>query len=158
MMDKHVGKILLEAVQMLCTAKRILDPEDTETNARIYKLAHVNHPVSIWVRESLANYMWTIDLAEALNYEWKYRYDHPDTSHKSFEVALILKNALPSPDKFEKVGLTPFALAMPDIYKSSDPVESYRKYYMSEEKQRIAAWNKTRDPPDWYVFASDYSD
>ena len=28
MMDKHVYKILLEAVQMICSAKRILDPDD----------------------------------------------------------------------------------------------------------------------------------
>jgi hypothetical protein len=32
MMDKHISKILLEAVQMLCTAKRILDPEESETD------------------------------------------------------------------------------------------------------------------------------
>ena len=29
MMDKHVSKILLEAVQMLCSAKRILNPDDS---------------------------------------------------------------------------------------------------------------------------------
>ena len=27
MMDKHVSKILLEAVQMLCSAKRVLEPD-----------------------------------------------------------------------------------------------------------------------------------
>ena len=36
MMDKHISKILLEAVQMLCSAKRILDPEDP-INEKIYK-------------------------------------------------------------------------------------------------------------------------
>jgi len=51
MMDKHVSKILLEAVQMLCSAKRVLNPED-EINDRIYKLAHKNHPVTIWCRKS----------------------------------------------------------------------------------------------------------
>ena len=40
MMDKHVSKILLEAVQMLCSAKRVLDTDDEETNNQIYKLAH----------------------------------------------------------------------------------------------------------------------
>ncbi len=42
MMDKHVSKILLEAVQMLCSTKRIIDPDDTATNDRIYKMAHKN--------------------------------------------------------------------------------------------------------------------
>ena len=54
MMDKHVSKILLEAVQMLCSAKRVLDPDD-EINDRIYKLAHKNHPVTIWCRKSKEN-------------------------------------------------------------------------------------------------------
>ena len=151
MMDKHISKILLEAVQMLCTAKRVLDPEDDVTNNKIYKLAHLNHPVTIWIRTSLANFMWTLDLVEALHCEWQYRYDHPGESHKSYLTAQILKNAIPAASKFTQEGLTPFALAMPDIYKTSDPVESYRNYYMSEEKQRIASWNKTRDPPYWYA-------
>ena len=151
MMDKHVSKILLEAVQMLCSAKRILDPEDEETNARIYKLAHKNHPVTIWVRTSLANFMWTLDLVEALHAEWRYRYQHPETKfHQSYLMAQILKSSMPSPSKFLEEGLTPFALAMPDKYKTSDPVESYRNYYMSEEKQRIATWRKRRGQPDWY--------
>jgi len=36
MMDKHVSKIFLEAVQNLCSAKRILDPDVIETNHRIW--------------------------------------------------------------------------------------------------------------------------
>ena len=47
MMDKHISKILLEAVQMLCSAKRVLSPDD-ESNELLYKMAHKNHPVTIW--------------------------------------------------------------------------------------------------------------
>ena len=132
MMDKHVSKILLEAVQMLCSAKRILDPDD-EVNEYLYKLAHKNHPVTIWCRKSKANFVWTLDLIEELHNEWRYRY------------------GIPSDDKFEEEGLTPFALAMPVEYKTEDPVESYRNYYMSEEKQKIASWNKRRGKPSWYL-------
>ena len=46
MMDKHVSKILLEAAQMLCSAKRILDPDDEETNQNLYKLAHTPFHIS----------------------------------------------------------------------------------------------------------------
>lgn len=151
MMDKHVSKILLEAVQMLCSAKRILDPDD-EINEKIYKLAHKNHPVTIWCRKSKENFLWTLDLIEELHNEWKYRYNHPESKvHKSFIIAQILKNHLPSDDKFEEKGLTPFALAMPDIYKTENPVISYRNYYMSEEKQKIASWKKKREKPEWYI-------
>jgi hypothetical protein len=150
MMDKHVSKILLEAVQMLCSAKRVLDPED-EVCEHIYKLAHKNHPVTIWCRKSRENFVWVLDLIDELHAEWKYRYGHPETKiHKSYLVAMILRENIPSPDKFEETGLTRFALAMPDQYKMDDPVESYRRYYMSEEKQKIASWKKRREKPDWY--------
>ena len=150
MMDKHVSKILLEAVQMLCSAKRILDADD-EVNGRLYKLAHKNHPVTIWCRKSRENFVWVLDLIEELHNEWRYRYGHPENKfHKSYLISLILRENIPSDDKFEDKGLTPFALAMPDKYKTTDPVESYRNYYMSEEKQKIATWNKGREKPEWY--------
>ena len=150
MMDKHVSKILLEAVQMLCSAKRILEPED-EINERIYKLAHKNHPVTILCRKSRANFVWVLDLIEELHNEWRYRYGHSETkNHKSYLVSLLLRENIPSHDKFEEKELTPFALAMPEQYKMSDPVESYRNYYMSEEKQKIASWKKGREKPSWY--------
>jgi hypothetical protein len=151
MMDKHISKILLEAVQMLCTSKRVLDPDD-EVNDRIYKLAHKNHPVTIWCRKSKANFIWALDLVEELHNEWRYRYGHPETKfHKSYLMSLILRDNLPSDDKFEVVGITPFALAMPVEYKTDDPVVSYRNYYMSEEKQKIASWKKKREKPEWYI-------
>jgi hypothetical protein len=152
MMDKHVSKILLEAVQMLCSARRIVEPDDDVINERIYKLAHKNHPVTIWCRKSRANFVWALDLAEELHNEWRFRYGHPETKiHKSFRVAMFLRENIPNEDAFEEVGLTPFAQAMPDKYKSDDPVLSYRNYYMSEEKQKIASWSKKRSKPAWYV-------
>ena len=151
MMDKHVSKILLEIVQMLCTAKRVVDPTDS-VNDQLYKLAHKNHPVTIWCRKTLANFMWAMELVDVLHKEWIYRYDHPETKiHKAYEMALLLKKHIPASDKFEETGLTTFALAMPDKYKTDDPIVSYRNYYMSDEKQKIATWNKKRSRPTWYT-------
>jgi hypothetical protein len=151
MMDKHVSKILLEAVQMLCSCKRVLDPED-EINDQLYKLAHKNHPVTIWCRKSKANFLWTLDLIEELHIEWRFRYNHPETKfHKSYLVAQILRDNIPSDDKFEEQRLTPFALAMPVEFKSDDPIESYKNYYMSGPKQKIASWKKKREKPEWYI-------
>lgn len=158
MMDKHVSKILLEAVQMLCTAKRVLDPDAPE-NEQLYKLAHKNHPVTIWCRTARANFVWTLDLIDALHSEWRFRYGHPETKvHKSYLVAQILRGAIPDASAFlapHHCGdrITPFALAMPDEYKSpdGDAVASYRAYYMSPEKQKIATWSKARGPPEWFI-------
>jgi hypothetical protein len=91
-----------------------------------------------------------LDLIEELHNEWRFRYGHTKI-HKSYIMAHYLKENMPSDDSFSKQGLTPFALAMPDEYKSDDPVQSYRNYYMSDEKQRIATWKKNREKPDWYI-------
>jgi hypothetical protein len=158
MMDKHIAKIILEAVQMLCTAKRVVDPEALE-NEQLYKLAHLNHPVTIWCRTTRANFVWTLDLIDEMHKEWKYRYGHPETKvHKSYAVAQLLRNHIPDESAFinPEAGnrMTPFALAMPNEYKSpdGDAVASYRAYYMSPEKQKIASWKKLRAPPAWYLF------
>lgn len=149
MFDKHIYKIILEAVQMLCTCKQILQP-DYENTIPLYKIAHKNHPVTIWIRTSLENYLWTIDLVDAMHTEWKYRYGHSDEKqHSSYPIAMYLREHAPPADAFPQTGLTRFALAMPDKYKVSDPVESYRNYYRGEEKRRLASWKK-RSPPSWW--------
>jgi hypothetical protein len=146
-MDKHVSKILLEAVQMLCTAMRVLVP-DTPIKDQIYKVAHLNHPVSIWVRTSRDNFIWTLDLVEALHEEWRFRYDHPiDKFHHSYAVAQLIRSHVPRDELFPcpRAGLTPFALAMPDEYKTQNAVESYRAYYMSPENGVLPP-GKSTDP------------
>ena len=151
--DKHVSKILLEIVQMLCTAIQLVDPDnEISSKIKLYKIAHKNHPVTIWMRASLDNYMWALNLVDAMHNEWKYRYDHPaEKMHKSFIVATYLKKYAPSADKFPSTGLTPFALAMPVECKCEDPIEAYRKYYQTPDKQKIASWKKRREKPEWYV-------
>ena len=141
MIDKHVSKILLEAVQMLCTAMHVLEPGK---HKKIYKMAHKNHPVSIWCRTSRENFEWTLRLIDCLHNEWRYRYNHTKM-HKSLLVSLYIREHIPT--EFPSSGLTPFALAMPDEYKREDPVESYRLYYVS--KKRFATW-KNRSPPHWF--------
>ena len=75
--DSHVIKIILEAVQLLFTAKLILDPQYDYSDApKRYKPTHANHPVAVWVRRSKENWDWTCELVVALMDEWHYRYQH----------------------------------------------------------------------------------
>ena len=167
-MDKHIAKIILEAVQMLCTTQRLLVVGDQSggLDPCIYKIAHKNHPVTIWCRASQANYIWTLDLIDAMHAEWKYRYGHPaHKEHKSYSVAQYLRQNIPQATAFELVKIpgimTPFALAMPDEFKIRtgtshgndiyDAIASYRSYYLSEPKRRIAKWAKLREMPLWYA-------
>ncbi|MDX1771367.1 MAG: pyrimidine dimer DNA glycosylase/endonuclease V, partial [Planococcaceae bacterium] len=106
--DQHVVKMILESVQLLCTAlnkKGFVTP---------YKSTHAKHPCVLWVEESYDNFLWLRDLTFELNEEYKYRYDK-QSDHKSIAV---LKEI--SAYAFESIGLTPFPQAMPDQYKVAD--------------------------------------
>ncbi len=138
--DKHVVKMILESAQMICTAHH--ECYNHKLNYEIpYKKAYVNHPCTKWVRESLANYLWLFDLTHELNKEYRYRYDK-NINHKSYNVI----HTLPLPD-IDNKGITPFALAMPDDYKVSNPHESYKNYYRGD-KQHLLKYTK-RLAPSW---------
>lgn len=139
--DKHVVKMILELGQLLCTALN----HKAGYQITPYKTTHLNHPCSIWVRESLNNFMFTYNLMLALNEEYKYRYmkeiDHT-TIVKLNGIHKIAHNL------YTEVDSTPFRLAMDSIYRvSSDPVECYREYYR-KGKVHLHKWSK-RDRPNW---------
>lgn len=132
--DKHIVKMPLETAQLLCAAHH-------GYNETPYATTHYNHPCAKWVRESLSNYMWLIEHGIALGDEYKWRYFK---IHKSIRVI----ESLPFPSHLPDIGLTSFALAMPDDCKVADPVQSYRNYYM-QHKQQIASW-RLRSKPFWW--------
>ena len=136
--DKHVVKMILETAQMLCTNCHYLDIKMP------YKPVMLNHPCTVWARETDSNFRWLIDLGIALCREYEHRYNKV---HKSFAV---IKQVMASPAAFKlpKGDLTKFAEEMPDQYKHpSDPVESYRQYYIQEKVQQ-SKWTK-REVPSW---------
>ena len=134
--DQHVVKMILESVQILCTA---LNKKGFTTP---YKSTHVKHPCVLWAEESYDNFLWLSKLAFLLNDEFKYRYKKT-ANHRSIKVLDEIKNK-----KFESLGLTEFAQAMPDQYKvSGDAVSAYRKFYIGE-KMKFAKWTR-RKPPHW---------
>lgn len=99
--DQHAIKMILESVQLLCTAlnkKGFVTP---------YKSTHAKHPCVLWVEESYDNFLWLQELTLALNREYRYRFEKQQ-DHKSISV-------LPKIEAFtfESKGLTPFPQAMP---------------------------------------------
>ena len=74
MCDKHVVKMILESAQMLSTAHRVLDGDRVADSKGLYKMAHKNHPSTIWVRTCDENYEWLWNHMEALMYEYTHRY------------------------------------------------------------------------------------
>ena len=66
--NRRVVKMIVESAQLLSTTLRTYGVEYG------YKLTHINHPISIWVRTNRANYMWTLQHMEGLCEEYTRRY------------------------------------------------------------------------------------
>ena len=134
--DQHAIKMILESVQLLCTA---LNKKGFETP---YKSTHQKHPCVLWVEESYDNFEWLTQLTIALNDEYRYRFGKKN-DHKSMSVLSQIQNL-----KYERNGVTQFAQAMPDEYKvPNDPIVAYRQFYIGD-KLRFARWTK-RTAPEW---------
>jgi hypothetical protein len=162
--DKHCVKMILEYAQLLSTAHRVLDGEQSPwfTTAAgrkkrewmlyddrqniLYAATHLNHPSAIWVRQSIPNYIWLAELLEMLCIEYTYRYGK---IHKVESSGLMqtLKNRFPENIPSGKWSEpTP---AMPDDVKvEHDSISSYRNYYI-KNKTHLAKW-KNRNVPEWF--------
>lgn len=133
--DQHVGKILLEACQLLCNC-HIEAP---------YKRTHYNHPCSVWVRASLHNYLWLRKHALTLADEYEHRFSKV---HGSGAAVVWAAQHLPSMLGIER---TPFAQAMPAQYRGPDAVQAYRRYYAAEKmilRGKSVTWTR-RERPAW---------
>ena len=143
--DKHVVKMIIESAQLLYSSHWILNPEHLPSNA--YKLAHKNHPCSIWVRQSLSNYLWLCLLAWELCREYTYRYEKVHKTQYHIEW-LILNPPRSIPNDYM---LYP-AQAMPDEYKNKDPIIAYKTFYKeSKHKKRGIVSYKKREWPDFLI-------
>ena len=171
--DKHVVKMILEACQMLYTAHWLaVHPELIKERSAIkiaaahkalsvpshmltapkrksadesgFRPVHLHHPCTIWVRECVGNYMWTVELALALAAEDEFRW--PGRTHSCKAHAQWLKANLPPGMKSaERNG---FAVAMDDEYRViNDPVASYIKYYKGSKKDRNLTIYTRRQSP-----------
>lgn len=137
--DLHVGKMLLEACQLLCSAH--------PAGEAPYRRTHYNHPCAIWTRASLGNYRWLTAHAQALASEYQHRFGK---EHASAVVARWCQEHEPElPD----AGLLPFAQAMPEEHRRPDPVRAYRSYYSTEKRMlrgKPARWTR-RAVPRWFA-------
>jgi hypothetical protein len=135
--DRHVNKMILESVQILCT---VLNGRGFATP---YRSTHGQHPCVTWVDRSYDNFLWLVGLADALNREYCYRYEK-DRAHASISVLKDIHHY-----EYESRGLTEFVQAMPDQYKvRGNAVAAYRAFYLGE-KYHFATWTR-RPAPDWW--------
>ena len=178
--DKHVVKMLLESLQMLYSAHWVasypsllhhrsaiaisrvqknlpLPPalrylgggapfQKKNPGNRGFRPVHLHHPCTIWVRASKENYRWLCQLALCLAEEHRYRWPlNPVSSCEAH--AIWLSNHIPA---LPSIPLTPFAIAMPPMYRRGDPIRSYRTFYSGSKQDRgITNRYTKRNRPHW---------
>ena len=141
--DKHVVKMILESAQMLSTAHRVLDGDEYADKVGLYKMAHKNHPSTIWVRSSYQHYKWLYDHMVALMREYTYRYGKHHATERLLTPLSEYPQAIPVGD------YTNPPQCMPEICKGEDTVLAYQNYYIIE-KSGFARWTK-REIPTWFL-------
>jgi hypothetical protein len=144
--DKLLVKMPLECAQMLSACHRILDGDEYADANLLYKKTHANHPCSIWLRQSTANYDWLYEHFVALAQEYTERYGR---EHLSFTK---LRDALAEyPVNLPEGEVTPVAQAMPEEYRDEkSPTTAYRNYVRNEK--HYAKWDKIPSRrPEWWV-------
>jgi len=168
-LDKHVIKMPTETCQMLHTnilymqyvhvhgkepQLRELKAFHKEIGSELMKPAMLNHPSTIWARQSIANFHWLYQHGMALCEEYTYRYDKIHGSHDRIITGMRQREGINH--SFPHSGLTPVTIAMDDKYRIENTfddewdfvIESYRHYYL-EGKWRIAEWKQDRRP-EWF--------
>ena len=102
----------------------------------------------VWTRATRANFDSTIELAQALAVEYRYRFGKPHGSEAALDWVVRHRAEAQAPDG----PLQPFALAMPEEYQYryddslsvwDKPIVAYRAYYRAEKR---GYWRKSRDP------------
>ena len=152
--NKHIVKMTIEVAQMICAAMQFrgltykkypTEQIEWDIGTVGYRKTHVNHPATIWVRQTDENLLWTWTHFEALCDEFQKRYNKV---HMTARKLRHMATYAPIPFTADFTKHTPFAQCMPEKYKlSNDAVAAYRNYYIHEKK--FVVWSQTAQP-EWY--------
>ena len=180
MLDKHIVKMPTETCQMLHTnivymqyvhtygkepQLKDLKAFHQEIGSELMKPAMLNHPSTIWARQSLDNFDWLLYHGVSLCGEYTHRYEKEHGTQKRIVDCGLYREFIEN-HNYHLDELTPVSIAMDDMYRIENTfddewdfvIESYRHYYL-EGKWRFAEWRKDRRP-EWFPanhFAKKYN-
>lgn len=154
--DKHVVKMILESMQIICTVLREVYRIDYG-----YRSTHVNHPCTKWAGQRVEHLLWLLDLTKNLCSEYNFRYGKIHKCNLMFnELSVFLQNqVLPEPLKNYTIVTEEYKILVythlnfvfcgPEDLRTNDIVASYRNYY-KRDKKYFATW-KNRNTPEWFI-------
>ena len=122
----RVVKMILESCQILST---VLNEQGVKAP---YRSFNPKHPSCLWAAESSDNFLKLAMHCSAMIGEYKARFGKV---HKCTDVLIEILDLFDE-TRFANHKPTPIRMAMPEHFKSDNPVISYRKYYASKPRIR----------------------
>ena len=122
----RVVKMILESCQILST---VLNEQGVKAP---YRSFNPKHPSCLWAAESSDNFEKLALHCSAMIEEYTERFG------KIHKCAAVLNRIMELYDRtrFDNHEPTPIRMAMPEHFKSGNPVLSYRRYYASKPRVR----------------------
>lgn len=164
--DKHVLKMLIEHAQMMASAyystigisrKKEIPKRQREVDSLFrgwprknpngsdwpYGITHINHPCTIWTRESIQNFNWLWECSNHLCDVFQQRW------RKKHSIKAIMQWMKQNPPDLPTSKQTPFAQVFPDCYQQYGPILGYRRYYAMKTTYMALKWDYSPQP-DWW--------
>lgn len=144
----RLNKMLIETGQLLSTAYRRLIPDRDAYPESLYKSTHENHPCSVWVRESLDNYLWLLTYFNALHEEYYYR---KRSNHMTWvKLNKVLKDPVEGME-FKPIQELKVSFDCSSVF--DDKISIYDKYRTClrnkwKHDSSTPSWG-SRQPPEW---------
>jgi len=136
--DKRCIKMCLETAQLLSTALRVNGYKGDD----IYKIAHLNHPSSVWCRTTQGNYKWLLEHFRALCNEYNRRTGKTHASSKLLPIFEANVAFIPEGEQLPFSNNARNLTKGVDFTHESDVTLAY-KLYLSER------WESDKREPIW---------
>lgn len=168
--DVHVVKMILETMQMLCTALQCSFSPNIWPFA-LYKPTHINHPSTKWIRHSAENFTWALNHGHELCLEYTKRYGktHKCQSYydslmtfpipifkklkqKEYDMNKVAFHGIPTSVKFVAIAIADDIFKDCACYDKDNhllAIPTYKKYYIHKTKtlKRKMRWYKDETIP-----------
>ena len=119
----RVPKMIVESAQMMASALRRWGATDEQMpltqKGTPYKGGYHHHPCTVWAGDTFSNFDWLCRHAVGLLIEYQNRFGKRHAC--SVPIVHMIRD---TPNNIPDGELTPFALAMPDKYRPTEPSTS----------------------------------
>tara|TARA_B100000214_G_scaffold172208_1_gene123796 strand:+ start:2391 stop:2999 length:609 start_codon:yes stop_codon:yes gene_type:complete len=172
--DVHIVKMILETMQMLCTALYFCK-NPLVFPFQLYKPAHVNHPSTKWIRHSSENFSWALSHGYEMCLEYTRRYekihkcqpmyeallrlpllDFTKISKKEYDMKKVAFHDIPSSVRFVAIAIADEIFSNCAEYDDDNnllAISTYRNYYIYKTTtlKRKMKWYKSEEIPNKLV-------